>query len=367
MRPRGKVLVLSIGYGMGHHAAARAAAEELARRGYAARCVDPCVGSNPRLFALTQRFYRFCVRKAPWLWGVTYEQTDNSDWRSMLWLPGLASCMRSIDSLIGGYNPDACLCTYPLFAHILDSLGEIRGKKIPYGVVVTDALEISRPWATSEAPLICVTDPLSRTLLESRYGISPGRIVVTGFPVRSAFGEGSGRSAPSPQNLNLLYGAFVSPAQVRRDVRAIKTAYPQARLVVVAGERYHALEHLLGEYPDRFVLLGEVPDMQPLFAEAHIYIGKAGAATLFEAYASLLPVIVNYALPGQEQGNLRLLLEDRCGLFAEGTDGLLHAINSLLDADAAMWRACSSNMSLCNRAGGAKNIVDEMERRFLKK
>lgn len=360
------MLILSVGYGMGHHAAARAVADELASRGYSVRCVDPCAASNPRLFTLTRRFYHFCVRKAPWLWGVTYEQTDNSDWRSMLWLPGLASCMRSIGSLMDEYKPDACLCTYPLFAHMLDSLGERRGKKIPYGVIVTDALEISRPWATSEAPLICVTDPLSRSLLMSRYGISPERIVVTGFPVRSVFREGAGRTAPNPQNLNLLYGAFVSPEQVCRDVRAVMTAYPQARLVVVAGERYSALEHLLGEYPGRLVLLGEVADMQPLFAGAHIYIGKAGAATLFEAYASRLPVIVNYALPGQEQGNLRLLLEDRCGLCAEG-DGLLHSLNSLLESDAAGWRACSSAMALCNRACGAKNIADEMERRFLQK
>ncbi len=367
MQQRGKVLILSIGYGMGHHAAARAVADELAGRGYSVRCEDPCASSNPRLFALTRRFYHFCVRKAPWLWGITYEQTDNSDWRSMLWLPGLASCMRSMDSLLDGYKPDVCLCTYPLFAHMLDHLGTTRGKKIPYGVIVTDALEISRPWATSEAPLICVTDTLSRSLLMSRYGISPGRIVATGFPVRSVFGGGGERPAPDSRNLSLLYGAFVPLAQVCRDVRAIMAAYPQARLVVVAGERYSALERLLDEYPDRLVLLGEVPDMQPLFAAAHIYIGKAGAATLFEAYASRLPVIVNYALPGQEQGNLELLLRDRCGLCAEGTDGLLHSIDSLLEAGAAMWRACSSNMALCNRACGAKNIADEMERRFLQK
>lgn len=351
---------------MGHHAAARSLAEEWEKRGYSVRCIDPCASSKPRFFALTQRFYHFCVRRAPWLWGITYEQTDNSDWRRMLWLPGLASCMASISSLIDEYAPDACLCTYPLFAHMLDAWSAARGKRIPYAVVVTDALEISRPWATSEAPLICVADPVSRSRLMARYGISPDRIVATGFPVRAVFKRTDCRPAPAPQNLNLVYGAFASPGQVRRDIRAIMETYPRARLAVVAGEREDVLKHLSGEYPDRLVLWGNVPDMQPLFATAHLYIGKAGAATLFEAYASQLPLIVNYALPGQEQGNLELMLRDGCGLYAEGTAELLRAIDILLESDAALWRSCSSNMALCNRACGAENIVNEMERRFLR-
>lgn len=360
-----KVLVMSVGFGMGHHAAARAVAEELERRGCSVLFRDPCEATGLPLYELTRRFYRLCVRRLPWLWGVTYEQTDNSDWRRMLWLPGLAACVRRIEAMLEEYRPDACVCSYPLFAHMLDALNSTRRHRVPYALVVTDALEISRPWATSCAPLVCVPDTASRELLMSRYGMEHSRIVATGFPVRRVFACAERRCPPSTGHLRILYGVFVPPAQVRSDVRALMQTYPQAHVVLVAGERRAALEHLLREFPERLELLGQVEDMQPLFAAAHLYIGKAGAATLFEAYASGLPVIINYALPGQEQGNLELLLSDGAGFYAEGTEALLQTLAALMQAGAALWSKCSAAMRAADRARGAENIVNEMEDRFL--
>ena len=74
-----RLLVLSIGYGQGHHSAGAAIAEYYSSTGWEARMVDACSEACPFLFRLTQEFYRFCVRRAPWLWGVTYSLTDTAD------------------------------------------------------------------------------------------------------------------------------------------------------------------------------------------------------------------------------------------------------------------------------------------------
>lgn len=359
-----KALLLSVGYGQGHHAAAHALAEELQERGWVTRVADPCAMAHPRLFALTQQFYHLCVRRAPWLWGVTYAQTDTADWASMVHMPLLRECMATVRQLLMEESPDMVYCTYPLFAYMLDALRDEEGLQVPYAMVVTDALEISRPWMLSRAPLVFVTDEASRQMVMTRYGLEERRIVAAGFPVRRAFAPHPGRKRPDRDNLRLVYGAFAPPSRVEGDVRQLLARFPGAFLTLLAGERQSRFAGLEAEGAGRVRVLDTTDEMASLFAESHFYIGKAGAATLFEAYASHLPVIVNYTLPGQEQGNLALLLQDGAGLVSETTPGLVLKMDRMLEHDAAGWRRLCAAMKEAARGGAAARIADETERRF---
>ncbi len=359
-----KALVLSVGYGQGHHAAACALAEELQGRGWQTRIADPCALARPRAFAMTQRYYHLCVRQAPWLWGVTYALTDTADWASLVRTPLLKGCMAQVRQLLGEMEPDMVFCTYPLFAYMLDAIGEEKGLPVPYAMVVTDALEISRPWMLSRAPLIFVTDDESRQMSLARYGIEPYRIVAAGFPVRRAFVPGKRRQRPSPGHLRLAYGAFAPPARVEQDVVQLLSHFPGIFITLLAGERWRRFAGLEVMSAGRVRVVSSTDNMAGLFAHSHFYIGKAGAATMFEAYASHLPVIINYALPGQEQGNLALLLQDGAGVVAETTAELVLKISRMLENGAAGWSRLCSAMQAAGRSGASARIADEVERRF---
>lgn len=359
-----RALLLSVGYGQGHHAAAHALEEEMLLRGWSARVADPCAMAYPRLFGLTRRFYRLCVRRAPWLWGVTYAQTDTADWAGMVHMPLLAGCMRQVRVLSEEFRPDVILCTYPLYAYMLDALAEQGAFNVPYAVVVTDALEISRPWMVSRAPLFFVTDEASRQLVLSRYALGSGRVAACGFPVRRAFAPGEGRKAPTPDDIRIAYGAYAPLPRVREDVRCLLECLPGAHITLLAGERSGKLTALQEASDGRVDLLDATDDMAGLFARSHLYIGKAGAATMFEAYSSMLPVIVNYALPGQEQGNLALLLQDGAGVASETTADMMRQIGRMLENGAAGWQRMCSAMRNADRSGASRRIVDEAERRF---
>ncbi len=358
-----KVLLLSVGYGEGHHAAARGAAEEFSRRGWVAHQVDICQASYPKLFGLTQKFYHFCVRRAPWLWGITYSLAEKADWRESVLRPPLSGCCDKLDQLVASFRPDAIVCTYPLFALMVDALRDAGRRMPPCFVVVTDSLEISRPWMTSKASLICLPDEHSALLVQQQYALSDGRVVVSGFPVSPAFRRGRGRPAPSPESLRLVYGAYAPLSRVLADVRGILARYPRAHLTLLAGERAQALRRSLTTEIERGSLdvLVRCEDMPGLFARSHLYIGKAGAATMYEAYSSELPCIVNYALPGQEQGNLRLLLLDGAGLYVESTEELLRCLSELLAHHAARWSQLASSMHRAARSHGAERLVDLIE------
>ena len=357
-----RALILSVGYGEGHHAAARALKLELEGRGYGVQMCDPCSTAHPRIFEITRRFYHLCVRRMPWLWGVTYAQTDTADWSLKAHSPILSDVTECIAELVREFKPQYIVCTYPLFAHMLDTLTREGRVTVPYAVIVTDSIEISRPWMVTQAPLICLQDEHSRRLVCERYALSSERIVATGFPVRREFSAYKGRRCvPDSQNLRLVYGAYAPLNRVRSDLAALVKAWPSAYITVIAGERCSALADF---NCDRVSVIRRTDDMPTLFSESHFYIGKAGAATMFEAYSSELPVIVNYSLPGQEQGNLALLLADGAGVTAGTTSELLTRVRGLLADGAAGWKRLTAAMQRAARTGAAARIVDELERRF---
>ena len=357
-----RLLVLSIGYGQGHHSAGAAIAEYYSSVGWETRMVDACSDACPFLFRLTQEFYRFCVRRAPWLWGVTYSLTDTADWAELVRNPFFAPVVRRMSDILREYQPELIICTYPLFAYILDVLSPA----VPYVVMVTDAQEISRPWMLSRAGLVTVPDEVSYRMVSERYGLENGTVVPAGFPVLRAFTPSVLRTAPDEACLRVLYGAYRRPGGVVADVEALLREFPQMRLTVLAGQHERRLLRVFAPYcrSGRLTVLRETADMPSLLPENHFYIGKAGAATMFECYAANVPAIVNFTLPGQEQGNLQLLLQDGAGCHVESTSHLVQVLRKLLVDGAAGWHALCLAMRHANRTRAAEKIAAAIERRF---
>ena len=356
------MLILSVGYGQGHHSAAAAMAEYYSEAGWSTRVVDACEAASPRLFRYTQTFYRFCVRRAPWLWGVTYSLTDTADWAQLIYSPVMIPVRQYLKNLLDEWRPTLIICTYPLFAYMLDAMRT----SVPYAIVVTDAQEISRPWMCSKSRLVIVPDDESARMVRSRYGLDEQTVVAAGFPVRRAFVPLPRRETPAPDTLRVLYGAYRRPGGVVADVAAMLEAFPGLQLTVLAGHHENRLVRVFGQYcrTGRLRVLRETERMHDLLAESHVYVGKAGAATLFECYSTHVPVIVNYTLPGQEQGNLQLLLQDGAGCHAESTENLVQILESLLDNHSEGWLALCGAMKSAHRSSGACRIASAIERRF---
>ena len=367
-----KVLLLSIGYGRGHHSAAHALSEEMQRRGWTADVLDVCAEACPSLFGLTQIFYRACVRRLPWLWGLAYAQIDSANWAHLLHLPGISHSMKFLRRRLQASSPRLIVCTYPLYAYMLDAFTQEGWFKTPYAVVVTDAINVNSAWVQSQAPLICLPESTGRATLARRFSISPTRIVASGFPVRAAFFPCPHLPVPAPDGdgLHIMYGAHAPLSRVRDDLVALLDAYPRCRITVLAEERESHLRRMLAkDIPDiptsslRFYGADGSDPAIPL-RSAHLYIGKAGASTVFEAYSTLTPMLINYALPGQEEGNLRLLLEDGAGMLISSTEELLLTMHRLMEHGAAGLSRMRRAMQAAARGGGATSTVDVLLSRF---
>ncbi len=80
-------------------------------------------------------------------------------------------------------------------------------------------------------------------------------------------------------------------------------------------------------------ILGWTNRMPELLMSHHLVITKAGGATVQEAIAARTPVIISQVVPGQEEGNARLIVENECGCIAPDPEAILEALNSAFNQE----------------------------------
>lgn len=359
-----RILLLTAGYGEGHNSAARALREEGERRGYECHVHDVCSEAMPRTFTWTRAAYLRLIARWPWVWRALFDLADNveEDGRAPLVLnPVRKRLLELVDSL----RPDALLCTFPLYGLLLDEASECSGHRLPpYAVVVTDSLAVSRTWVTAHPDVWLVTDGKTRERLLDTYGIDPARMEESGFPVSNRFVP-SLSSWAKGEPFCVLYVPQASPGEVLREMQAMLASHPDVCLTVVTGKKSGLFEHLTSRvHSTRVKVLGWVETMPELMASHHLYVGKAGGASMHECYAARLPVLVNFFVPGQEEGNLELLLTERCGSVAETPGELAESLARMLGGGGAGWYAMKAAMQNVARSCGAQQCWQLLEKKW---
>ena len=98
--------------------------------------------------------------------------------------------------------------------------------------------------------------------------------------------------------------------------------------------------------------------MPELLMTHHLLIGKAGGATVQESIAACTPMLITQVVPGQEEGNARLLFENECGALCPTAAALAAKIEALFAGDAAEWRQWEQNIARLAKPDAALQIAD---------
>lgn len=61
-----------------------------------------------------------------------------------------------------------------------------------------------------------------------------------------------------------------------------------------------------------------------------IIVTKAGPGTIAEAFIKGLPMIISSYLPGQEEGNMRFVVDNKLGLYANDPEEIARIASSWL-------------------------------------
>ena len=351
-----RILIVTAAFGEGHNSAARNLALALNSAGAITQVSDPCQLGVPRLTAVVNCGYRYVTTHFPQLWARIYRSTDRCDFKRQR-----SPIMRLVESamadLIADFRPAAIVSTYPLYPYFISRIIRETGVKIPVFIVVTDSIEINASWLRADSDHWLVTDARTRDAMIAK-GLPAEKIVDTGFPVHPDFA----RLAPVPADdacepFRILYFPTSHHTFVRRHARALLDASPAVRLTIILGRNVRALyarAHAIQlAYPGRVRLHGWTRRVPRYLNEHHLVVGKAGGATVHEAIAARCPMLIHHLVPGQEEGNLRLLEAIGGGHLAETPEALTRSVTDLLADQAAGWRTMKAALARHGRNAGA--------------
>ena len=314
-----RVLILTAGYGEGHNAAAYALAEGVRALGGEADVRDLFLETYGRKQVTSHLLYLQCIDRAPWLWA-------------------------------------AVVSVYPAYGHLLDQL---YGGAAPFAehTLITDSISVNSIWYTHGPRGYIVANEVTADIVRKRQPSTP--VHPLGFPVRTVFAD-TPRTRPVPGEgtpLRVLLMVNHAKAGAASLVRRL-LALPHVCLTVTVG-RDAALGRELRAAAGRkaLTILGWVKNMPELLMEHHILIGKAGGAATQEALASHTPMLITQIVPGQEEGNAQLILDNECGALTTTTDAVASALQELAHNDFARWKHWAVQCVKLGRPDSARTVA----------
>lgn len=347
-----RILIVTAAFGEGHNSAARNLGLALDTAGAVTRVCDPCMVGAPGMTAAVNRAYRMVTTRMPWLWARIYRSTDRCDF-SRQRSPVMRAPERALASIIAEFRPDALVSTYPLYPYFMPRIGA----KLPVFTVVTDSMEINAAWLRAPSDFWLVTDPATRDAM-IRWGLDGARLVDSGFPVHPVFSTLAPLDAADACDpFRILYFPTSQVHQLGKHARALLANPQQPLLTIVLGRNvrrlYPAALEIKRAYPGRVRIIGWTRRVPQLLCKHHLVVGKAGGATVHESIAARCPMFIHHLVPGQEEGNLRLLESIGGGALADSPAMLSSALSSLLENQAAGWRGMKNALARHNRSAGA--------------
>ncbi|HEY1583691.1 MAG TPA: hypothetical protein VGF73_11395 [Chthoniobacterales bacterium] len=358
-----RILILTAGFGEGHNAAARGI-----RAGLGAVSGGSATVELHDIFAESfgvvndwaRKSYLSVINRAPRAWGQFYKWLDRQEnySRQMGWL---FLARARLSQLLLRFQPTAVVSVYPAYPHLIETI--LKGAPAPFRQVIciTDSITVNAIWYRCACDLFLLPNEQTATVL-AQAGLPGDKLRVTGFPVIPKFAElGELRRRPATGGeWRILYMLNAGGRAVPETIRGLRRI-PDLRLTVTVGrdERLRRRVESLGADSGRdFEIIGWSDQLPRLMLESHLLISKAGGATTQETIAAKCPMIINQVVPGQEEGNARLIEETRSGTVAIGPAAIAGAVEAAFADDAKLWREWSENISRFSRPRAPLEIAE---------
>jgi len=369
-----RILILVAHTGGGHLRAAEAIAQALRRRradDVAVEIVDALGQYAPWPFNHLAEFYPRWIDRAARTWGWGYRLTDGSRRATAMLRLFWPLVWPRTRRLLDQHPADVIVSAHPLTNHYLVWALRRLGCATPTVTVVTDPLSVHPFWLSPGIDRYLVGSATARQKALT-CGLPPQRVHVTGLPVDPRFVEGlvdktqARRSLgwPAARPAALLIGGGEGMGRLYAAARAIDAACPGVQLAVVAG-RNQRLRQQLGRTRWRipvhvYGFADHAHTMPLLMSAADVLITKAGPATLHEAFLAGLPMILNGAVPGQEEGNVRLVVAGGAGVWAPQPAHVAALVACWLGAHNDTLARMSARSRALARPAAADAVADEI-------
>lgn len=380
-----KALILTADAGFGHRAAANAIADALKR--YPDPAIEPTIvnllddSSTPQWLRGTQSDFDKIVRDVPGFYEVAYDQSDKAGPTTIAHLGLAAILYNALNKAIKDVQPDVIISTYPLYSGPIQAWymrneflvrtkdgdqyinNNPRKKHIPFIHVITDLYSVHSIWFSYAPDRICVaTDKVRMDAIQ--FGCQPKNVIITGIPVRPEITEIHTEKA----RLRSLYGLdpslplmlAVGSKRVTSMIdylNVVNHAGYKIQIVMAAGgddELYRHMKDIEWHVPVK--IYNYCNTLPELMLASDMILTKAGGLITSESLAAGLPMLLCDVLPGQEEGNAKVVEEGGAGKLLQSQLDLLETLCHMLMDNGAKLKLMQQKAAQIGKPNAARDI-----------
>ena len=354
-----KALILTADAGFGHRAAANAIADALKRypgMDFETKIVNLLdEPGTPQWLRGTQSDFDRIVREMPKFYEVAYDQSDKTVPTTVAHMGLAAVLYNAFSRVMKEIEPDVIISTYPLYSGPMtawyirhESLvrskdgeqylsNDAPKKHIPFIQVITDLYSVHSIWFSYAADRICVsTDKVRMDAIQ--FGCKPSNVICTGIPVRPELTEIQTKKNQLrslyglDQNLPLILAVGSKRVTSMMDyLNTINHSGFKVQVVMAAGgdeSLYREMKYTEWHIPVKiYNYCDTIPE---LMLASDVILTKAGGLITSESLAAGLPMFLCDVLPGQEEGNARVVEDNGAGKVLHSQYDLLELMCHLL-------------------------------------
>ncbi len=339
------ILIFYASYGGGHLNAAKSIYEYILKH-YEKNhleLIDCMKYVNKTVEKVTTAAYREAAKKAPWVWGRIYNDSQKGP------LAHLSSRSNKIMAiklwqLLREKKPDLIISTHPFSSQMCSYLrrkGKITAK---IATIMTDFAPHDQWLIGSDFTdyFFVANDKMKDYLITTN--IPSDKVFVTGIPLSNRFLQSYNRKkildsyglVDGKKNVLFFGGGefglgksktfhiFESLIQASQDMQMIAIAGKNPKMKVRFDE---IVEKKKAE--KRVKVLSFTKQVPELMSISDLVVTKPGGMTTTESLASGLPMIIINPIPGQEEENAEFLENKGVGIWLKKNDDVLKIFNDL--------------------------------------
>lgn len=315
-----KALILTTSTGQGHNKAAEALIEELKEYDYECVKYDFLANTDRIINGIVINGYNIMATKAPRLYGYGYKCADNRYTNKILHL-GFYRVYEKIYKYVKENNFDIIIATHPLAVNVIEKLKK-KNISIPAISIVTD-FKAHYAYISKEIDEYIAASSYTKETLVDR-GIDKNKVKALGIPINKKFYVKNDESKSQDEEYFniLLMGGSMGMKGISYVLSQLLNNKNKLSITVVCGKNKRLRKSLL-KYGNRkndnikVRILGFTNEIDKLMDQCDLLISKPGGITVTESIVKKVPLIIPFAIPGQETENVSFLTSHHLAYYVK--------------------------------------------------
>lgn len=335
-----KVLILTASTGEGHNAAAKSLEDKYCEAGFTTYRVDIFKETSSTVNVMMADGYRVLANSFPTLYGLLYETFDRASFNKRILGNALFVIKQRVLGIVRETKPDLIVSTHPFAVGIVASLKKKGKIDCAFISVVTD-FKAHYAYVDPHVDAYITGSEYTNDSLVER-SISEGKVFAYGIPIKKEFhGNVDDPHLNYTNNKDdnfkvLVMGGSMGSKDIAKVVQHLTVESQRYEITVVCGNNRSLKTMLEKKYQEplqtgRLIILGFTDKIPHLMDVSDVIITKPGGLTTSEAIAKNIPMIIPFAIPGQEMENTEFLVNAGIALHVKEMEEINECLDYLIE------------------------------------